>query len=313
MRFLRRGLVVLAGVFAVLVFGVLPFWLAGRVVFRPFHYDDKENAGLSPASFQLPFEDISFRTGDGVSLKGWWVPAPDARGSVVLVHGLNRSRIEMVKKVPFLHEQGWNAILFDLRHHGDSGGTVSGLGHFEKEDVKAAIAEARSRSKAPVVVWGISMGGASSVLAASEDPGIAGVVADSTFRSLRDTVLHHANLFRRATWWTRLIPARPTADEIVFWIGRRGGFDPDSVDVKAAAARLAGRPVLFVCNSGDRRMPQDVAFDLKGAVGPTASVLVVPGDSHGGAWRDGTEAYKTAVSRVLEAAVTPRTQLAVAR
>ena len=35
------------------------------------------------------------------------------------------------------------------------------------------------------------------------------------------------------------------------------GFDPDAVDIRAAAARLAGRPCLFVCNSGDRRMPSD--------------------------------------------------------
>jgi pimeloyl-ACP methyl ester carboxylesterase len=313
MRLLRRGLVVLAGLFAVLAFGVLPYWLAGRVVFRPFHYDDKENAGLTPGSFQLPFEDVSFRTGDGVTLKGWWVPAPDARGSVVLVHGLNRSRIEMVKKVPFLHQQGWNALLFDLRHHGDSGGAISGLGYFEKNDVKAAVAEARARSGGPVVVWGVSLGGASSVLAAADDPGVAGVVADSSFRSLRDTVVHHANLFHGATWWTRLVPVWPTAQEIVYWIGQRGGFDPDTVDVKAAAARLTGRPVLFVCNSGDRRMPQDVAFDLKQAVGPTASVLVVPGTSHGGAWREGTAAYETAVTHVLESAAAPRGQLAAAR
>jgi hypothetical protein len=32
-----------------------------------------------------------------VALQGWFVPAPGAKGSVVLVHGLNRSRIEMVK------------------------------------------------------------------------------------------------------------------------------------------------------------------------------------------------------------------------
>lgn len=317
MRFLRRGLAVLGGLFAVLfavlVFGVLPYWLAGRVVLGKYRFPDKENAGLTPASFELPFQDASFRAEDGVTLQGWWVPAAEDRGSVILVHGQNRSRIEMVKKVPFLHQHGWNALLFDLRNHGESGGEVSGLGFFEKRDVKAAIAEARQRSGGPVVVWGVSLGGASAVMAAAEDPGVLGVVADSSFRSIRDTVQHHAALFRRFRWWTRIIPVWPTANEIVFWIGRRGGFDPDAVDVKAAAARLSGRPVLFVCNSGDRRMPQDVAFDLKEAVGPTASVLVVPGTSHGGAWREGTAAYETAVTRVLEEVMAPRTALAAAR
>ena len=47
------------------------------------------------------------------------VPAPGARGTVVLVHGLNRSRIENARKLPFLHAQGWNALLFDLRQMAD--------------------------------------------------------------------------------------------------------------------------------------------------------------------------------------------------
>ncbi|HEY7513964.1 MAG TPA: hypothetical protein VIC87_05775, partial [Vicinamibacteria bacterium] len=72
---------------------------------------------------------------------------------------------------------------------------------------------------------------------------------------------------------------------------------------------LKGRPALFVANSEDWRMPKEIAFELKAAVGDTAEVLVVPGKSHGGAWRDGTAAYEAAVTRVLEAAAgssTPR-------
>ena len=38
--------------------------------------------------------------------------------------------------------------------------------------------------------------------------------------------------------------------EVLYWIGHRGGFDVDAVDIRAAAARLHGRPALFVCNSG---------------------------------------------------------------
>jgi hypothetical protein len=138
------GLVLVALV-AVFVFGWAPYWLAGLATIRRFTYNDKENAGLTPKSFELPYEDVSFNAPDGVTLKGWWVPAPEARGTVVLVHGLNRSRIEMVKKVPFLHKQGWNALLFDLRHHGESGGNASTFGFFEKQDVHAATAFARTR------------------------------------------------------------------------------------------------------------------------------------------------------------------------
>jgi pimeloyl-ACP methyl ester carboxylesterase len=311
-RWVKRAAAVLGLGVVVFVFGYAPFMLAGMATTRRFQFADRENAGLTPASFQLAFEDVAFKAADGVGLKGWWVPAPQPRGTVVLVHGLNRSRIEMVRKVPFLNHAGWNALLFDLRHHGESGGTASTFGDRERLDVQAAKAYAGSRSGGPIVFWGISLGGAAAPRAAAEDPGVAGLVCDSTYRSLRDTVAHHMSLLRGWRWWLRIVPPWPVASEVVWWMGRRGDFNPDAVDLVRAAAHLGGRPALFVCNSGDRRMPPEIAFELKAAAGESARVLVVPGNTHGGAWRDGTAAYEKAVGDLLQEAVAgPR--LAAAR
>jgi pimeloyl-ACP methyl ester carboxylesterase len=299
-RALKAAALLLAVALPIFVFGWVPYFLGGVATTRRFVYNDRENAGLTPASFGLSFEDVAFQAADGVPLKGWWVPAPQPRGTVVLVHGLNRSRIEMVKKVPFLHARGWNALLFDLRHHGASGGAVSSFGYFEKADAHAAVDLARSRSGGPVVLWGVSLGAATAVLAAAEDPGVAGVICDSSYRSLTDTVTHHLTLARSWRWWMRVVPAWPVGAEVLYWIGRRGGFDPEAVDVRSAAVHLGGRPCLFVCNSGDRRMPSEIAFDLKAAAGDRARVLVVPGSSHGGAYRDATAAYENAVGQVLD-------------
>ena len=109
-----------------LVFGWVPYWFGGLATTRRFQYNDRPNSGLTPGSFGLAFEEVSLQAPDGVPLKGWWVSTPQAKGTVVLIHGLNRTRLEMVKKVPFVHEQGWNALLFDLRHHGASGGKIAG-------------------------------------------------------------------------------------------------------------------------------------------------------------------------------------------
>lgn len=302
MKWVKRVGLVLAAGLVVFVFGWAPWWLAGLFTQHRFKYNDKANAGVTPASFSLPFEEVTFAAPDGTPLKGWWVPATDAHGTVILVHGLNRSRIEMVRKVPFLHRLGWNALLFDLRHHGESGGEVSSFGFYEKQDVHAATALARSRAPGPVVLWGVSLGAASATLAAAEDPSVGGLVCDSSYLSLRDTATHHLGLFRGFAWWLRIVPVWPVAGEAVFWMGRRGHFDPDAIDIRAAAVHLAGRPCLFVANSGDRRMPKEIAFALKAAAGPQAQVLVVPGQSHGEAYRDGTAAYETAVTEVLSAA-----------
>jgi hypothetical protein len=207
----------------------------------------------------------------------------------------------MIRKVPFLNEAGWNALLFDQRRHGESGGEVGSFGAHERGDALAAARLARERSGgAPVVLWGVSLGAATAALAAAADDSVSGLVCDSSFRSLRDTVRHHLGLFRGFRWWLRAVPTWPTAELAVYWMGRRGGFEPDALDVEAAAARVKDRPALFVCNAGDRRMPQQIAFDLHAAAGERSRVLVIPGDSHGGAWREGTEAYSEAVRQLLE-------------
>jgi len=299
---LKRVAIAAVAAFLVFVVGFVPYWLAGLATTRRFQFPDKENANLTPASFELAYEDVAFRAADGTELKAWWVPAASSRGTVVMVHGLNRSRLEMVKRVPFVHSAGWNAILLDLRHHGASGGEATTFGVKEKDDVEAAARFARERARGPLVLWGVSLGGASVVLAAADDPEVRGVICDSSFRSLDDTVRHHLRLFRGFRWWLRLVPSWPVTDLAIFWMGRRGGFDPAQSNVEAAAARLRGRPVLFVANSDDRRMPKEIAFDLKAAAGPEAEVLIVPGKSHGGAWRDGTAAYEAAAAVVLQAA-----------
>jgi pimeloyl-ACP methyl ester carboxylesterase len=217
-RWLKRTALGLLVVLILFFFGFVPWYLGTRVTRGRFAYNDRENAGLTPASFSLAFDEVAFDSPDGIHLKGWWVPAPEARGTVVLVHGLNRSRIEMVRKVPFLHAQGWNALLFDLRHHGESGGDVRSLGWFEKDDVRAARAFAQSKSPGPVVLWGVSLGAAAATLAAADDPSVAGLVCDSSYRSLPDTIRHHIQLARHQAAWLRVIPSWPITSELMFWI-----------------------------------------------------------------------------------------------
>jgi alpha-beta hydrolase superfamily lysophospholipase len=306
----RRAAMTVLLALGLFVFGWVPWFLGGVATTRHFQFPDRENQGLSPASFDDAYEDVAFPSADGVEIRGWWVPATEPHGTVVMAHGLNRSRIEMVRKVPFVHERGWNALLIDLRHHGESGGKATTLGVKESADVLAAANFARARGGAPVVVWGVSLGAASVMLAAARDPEIAGVICDSSYRNLKDTVEHHLRRLHSWRWWLRFVPVWPVADEVLFWMGRRGDFDPAADDVLGAAAHLGGRPVLFVANSDDWRMPKQIAFDLKAAVGPSAGVLVVPGRSHGGAWRDGTAAYEAAATTLLAAA---RTEAGAAR
>jgi len=296
----------------VFLFGIVPYTLGGMATRRRFSLPDRENTEYVKTSFTIPREDVTFKTKDDVAISGWWIPAAHPRGSVIMVHGLNRTRIEMAKKVEPLHAWGFNCLLIDLRHHGASSGDGTTFGLKEKLDVQSAIDFVQSKGSGPVVVWGVSMGGATATLATADDDRVAGLIADSSYDSLPNTVRHHLRLFRGFKLYgipaLKLVPQWPTSDLVLFWIKQRGAFNPSDVDVMAAATKVNGRPSLFVANRGDVRIPFAITEEMTRRAGPKAHMLITESKSHGGAWRDAREAYEAAVKKLLDEVAPPQAE-----
>jgi dipeptidyl aminopeptidase/acylaminoacyl peptidase len=83
-------------------------------------------------------------------------------------------------------EAGFGSLRFDYRHFGERGGQPRQLIVIEEQlaDIAAAVGFARSHpgiDPSRVALWGASLGGGHVVVAASRDPRIAAVVAQSPF------------------------------------------------------------------------------------------------------------------------------------
>ena len=303
---------VIAGVLGMLFFllGFVPYFMVDRIAVKGFALPDAENTAYVKDHFKVAKEDIHLTSSDGVAISGWFIPAEGTpRGSVVLVHGLNRTRIEMAKKVEPLHAWGFNCILIDLRNHGASGKHFTTFGLTEKFDVRAAVDFALSKSPAPVTLWGVSLGGASVTLEAADDPRIAGVITDSSYDTLPNTARHHLQLFRRFNVFGipafRLVPTGLMAEIVLFWVKQRGDFDPEDVNVLAAAAKLKDRPTVFVANRGDVRIPFAIAEEMHRLAGSRSRIVLTDSKSHGGAWRDARVPYEAAVKQLLDEVAPP--------
>ena len=147
----------------------------------------------SPAIFGLQYEDVTFpSTDDAVPLRGWFLPAAGSDRVVVIVHGRNSNRTgdqgELVPHAEALVERGYNALLFDFRGHGESGGVRFTLGTVEQRDVLGAVDYLESRGFAPARMgfWAHSMGAATVLLASAASPDVRTIVADSSFARLDD-------------------------------------------------------------------------------------------------------------------------------
>src|SRR5262249_23952612 len=159
---------------------------------------------------------------------------------------------------------------------------------------------ALTRSPGPIVLWGVSLGGASVTMEAADDPRVAGLITDSSYDTLPNTTRHHLRLFRSFTWYFTLVPQCPTSAIVLFWMKQLAGFDPAKVDVLAAAAKMKGRPSLFVANRGDRRIPFEIADEMAKLAVDKSHMILTESKSHGGAWRDARDIYEPAVKKLLD-------------
>ena len=287
MIWLRRILVVLLVAVGLFFLVLLP--VAGSYLITNSHFRFPERGPHEPSAVGLSVEPVEFTSSDRVGLRGWWSPGEPDAPVIIFVHGLNRSRLELLERAGAASARGFGVLLFDLRNHGESDRAYTTLGIHETRDVCAASQLVRMKAPArPQLLWGVSMGASTALLALRDCGGFAAVVSDSSFLSLRDTVAHHLKLYFH-------IPRFPVANLIVFITGLRMHMDPDDGDVESALKHSGNVPILFIAGGADRRMPPDVARKLFDAAGsPLKRMVVIPGAGHG-------EAFSVARKEYLEA------------
>lgn len=140
----------------------------------------------TPAALGIAFEDTYFQPSDeNIKLHGWWMPAPEPKAILLMVHGANGSKegrfpnsLAMYKD---LIERGYTLLAIDLRNHGTSGRGQAGelgMGHSEKQDLVAALdqIDAHNPNKLPVYTLGLSMGGAAVIHLAEIDKRLSGLI-----------------------------------------------------------------------------------------------------------------------------------------
>ncbi|HET7101986.1 MAG TPA: hypothetical protein VFJ52_12610, partial [Terriglobia bacterium] len=73
-RIIRNIILVLLAMAALFFLVVVPWFMAGIITTRRFHFHDR-NDGKTPQSYGLEYQSIEFHSSDGILLKGWYVPA----------------------------------------------------------------------------------------------------------------------------------------------------------------------------------------------------------------------------------------------
>jgi pimeloyl-ACP methyl ester carboxylesterase len=261
-----------------------------------------------PEQYGLAYESVSFPSRvDAIPLDGWLLGLPEGgvprRRPVVAVHGKGVDRTReahdhMLEIADHLVRQGHPVLLFDLRGSGRSGGERFTLGAQEVRDVGGAIDFLYGRGLANdgVELLGYSMGAATAMMLAPNEPLVRALVEDSGYAELGDL------LDERVPQESGLPPFFTPG--MVFMARTLVGMDMYAIRPIDAIPSLAARgtPFLVVHGGADQSVPFSHARRIMAAYGPRAETLFLPGAGHVRSYEADPGAYMARLTDFLDRA-----------
>jgi alpha-beta hydrolase superfamily lysophospholipase len=145
---------------------------------------------VTPDAFGLDYADFACETADGINIRGWYIPYDRARATVLMLNGDRGERDGLLGHARFLHDAGCSVVLFDYRHHGESGDDAVTYGAREVLDLVAVLGHARDNGmvEGKLIVFGLSMGAATATLAAPELEGVNGYILSCGYARFSDAM-----------------------------------------------------------------------------------------------------------------------------
>ncbi|HET9110038.1 MAG TPA: alpha/beta fold hydrolase [Ktedonobacterales bacterium] len=274
----------------------------------------------TPADDGLAYKDVVFtsRT-DHLLLRGWFIPGVVSKGhlttrqTIIIVHGIHGNRADpsvgLLDLSAALAKHGFAVLTFDLRGSGDSTSAPTSLGYFEQRDVLGAVDFLQSgtmpypdlgRPKA-IGGLGVSMGAASLLMAAAQEPALRAIVSDSAFADIMPILQREIPAQGHVP--SAFTPGILEAAQVMY------GVDFAADRPEAVVARIAPRPILFIHGTADTYISPDNMTALAQAAqqgkGAHVQTWLVPNAKHARAFKIAGQAYIDRVVSFFAANLTP--------
>jgi len=262
-------------------------------------YPTRRQTACTPADRGVErWEEVRFSTPDDLQLAGWFIPPTlhSDGATLIFIHGLGGNRGELLDEAVMLAGHGYGALLFDMRNHGASEGTVTTMGYAEVADVEGAVAYLFAQPEVNpkrIGLVGSSMGGAVAIRAAARIPEIRVVVAQSAFSSLEENV----NQGVRALTGLPPFPLAP----LVIWFGEReAGIRLSQVRPIDDVAQIGPRAILFIHGEQDTIVDVSNSVRLYEAAEEPKAIYLIPDAGHGGLMAQGGAEFERRVVDFLD-------------
>jgi predicted alpha/beta-fold hydrolase len=164
--------------FAVLATAAISSFLLFRIV-KP----QRTSSEINMQSFPGRPDAVDFQVPGQGAREGWFFPGLRGAPTIVLCHGYESSRGELLTLVSALQDHQYNVFVFDFAAHGGNAG-VTTFGYREADEVRAAIEVLAARGDvdpASFGLWGYNLGAYAALREAQSDARVRALVLDSVY------------------------------------------------------------------------------------------------------------------------------------
>jgi len=250
------------------------------LVVRVTLYPYRTPVFFSPGIMGMKQEEVSFRTFDGIDIRGWWIPCHEESHRVaILLHGYMMNRSELAPVAVPLGKAGYHCLIIDFPGHGYSPRRKTGLGYVERKDVLAAVQFVKERMPdAEMVLIGSSMGAAAAAFAAPDLPSsVRGLVLDGAYAKMSTAITGFLHFMGGKNVKSFLGP--------IGHVGRPFmGLNPSKISVTDALKRT-DIPTLLIHGDRDVLAPPSDARANLAALGTHGELIWLPNSNHAeGRW-----------------------------
>lgn len=183
-QLLQSLLFILVSVWVLL--SLLLYLFQGKFVYYPM-----SDIVVTPTATGLTYETVTLTTSDQHTIKGWYVPHPTPRATLLFLHGNGGNISHRLDKLWMYHQLGLSVFIIDYRGYGQSSGKPFEQGtYLDAEAAWQYLVTERSIPPASIIVYGESLGAA--VAAWLTNRYVAGaIILESAFTSIEDMGRHY--------------------------------------------------------------------------------------------------------------------------
>ena len=235
----------------------------------------------------LPHEDVEVTSFDGLTLRGKYYEYIPGAPIELMLHGYRGcAERDMPGGALRSHRVGRNALVVDQRASGNSDGSVISFGINERKDCLSWLDFMIKKfgSDVKIILTGISMGGATVMMAAGEDlpPNVIGILSDCGYSSPKEIIC-------------KVMQDKGMPDTLLYPLVKLGAklygrFDLEETSALEALQR-SKTPVIFFHGESDDFVPCDMSRACFEACAAPKRLVTIPKAGHGLAYPVDPERY----------------------